>query len=80
MQEVLILWVLHWPVIFGFALFGSARSEAVVDIGIENLKMPFIILSILLLALAAFLAYSKLPSPKNEEGPKRVWEPCNILN
>jgi FHS family L-fucose permease-like MFS transporter len=59
------------PVIFGFALFGSARSEAVVDIGIENLKMPFIILSIVLLALAAFLAYSKLPSPKNEEDQEK---------
>ena len=55
------------PVIFGFALFGSARSEAVVDIGIDALKTPFLILSIVLLALAAFLAYSKLPSPKNEE-------------
>ena len=32
------------PVIFGFALFGSARSEAVVDIGIENLKTPFILI------------------------------------
>ncbi len=59
------------PVIFGFALFGSARSEAVVDIGIEALKTPFIILSIVLLALAAFLAYSKLPSPKNEEDQEK---------
>jgi FHS family L-fucose permease-like MFS transporter len=59
------------PVIFGFALFGSARSEAIVDIGIENLKTPFIILSIVLLALAVFLAYSKLPSPKNEEDQEK---------
>jgi FHS family L-fucose permease-like MFS transporter len=59
------------PVIFGFALFGSARSEAVVDIGIENLKTPFIILSIVLLALALFLAYSKLPSPQNEEDQEK---------
>lgn len=59
------------PVIFGFALFGSPRSEAVVDIGIDALKMPFLILSIVLLALAVFLAYSKLPSPKNEENQEK---------
>ncbi len=55
------------PVIFGFAFFGSAKSAAVKDIGMEAIKMPFIILSIVLLLVAAFLAFSKLPSPKNEE-------------
>ncbi|HQW46952.1 MAG TPA: MFS transporter, partial [Chitinophagaceae bacterium] len=55
------------PVIFGFALFGSPKSAAVKDIGMEAIKMPFIILSIVLLMVALFLAFSKLPSPKNEE-------------
>jgi FHS family L-fucose permease-like MFS transporter len=55
------------PVLFGYALFGSPRSADVHDIGIEAVKMPFIILSVVLLAVAVFLAYSKLPSPKNEE-------------
>jgi len=55
------------PVIFGFALFGSAKSSAVQDLGIEAVKMPFIILSIVLLLVAVFLASSKLPSPKNDE-------------
>jgi len=55
------------PVLFGYALFGSPRSAAVKEIGIESVKMPFMILSIVLVAVAVFLAYSKLPSPKNEE-------------
>lgn len=55
------------PVLFGYALFGSPRSAAVKELGIESVKMPFIILSIVLVAVAIFLAYSKLPSPKNEE-------------
>lgn len=55
------------PVIFGFALFGSAKSSAVSDIGIQAVKMPFIILSIVLLLVAVFLAFSKLPSPQNDE-------------
>ncbi|MFZ4753201.1 MAG: MFS transporter [Chitinophagaceae bacterium] len=55
------------PVIFGFALFGSPKSAAVTNIGIEAVKLPFIILSVVLVVVALFLAYSKLPSPKNEE-------------
>lgn len=55
------------PVIFGFALFGSPKSAAVTNIGIEAVQLPFIILSVVLIGVALFLAYSKLPSPKNEE-------------
>ena len=56
------------PVILGFVLFGSANSSAAAkDIGMEAIKMPFIILSMVLLLVAVFLAFSKLPSPKNEE-------------
>jgi FHS family L-fucose permease-like MFS transporter len=56
------------PVIFGFALFGSAKSIAVSnDINIETLKMPFIILSGVLLLVAVFLGISKLPTPVLDE-------------
>lgn len=56
------------PVIFGFAIFGSAKSAAITtDISIDKLKMPFILLSIILLIVAAFLAFSKLPTPKLDE-------------
>jgi FHS family L-fucose permease-like MFS transporter len=56
------------PVIFGFALFGSAKSIAVSnDINIETLKMPFIILSGVLLVVAVFLGVSKLPTPVLDE-------------
>ena len=72
------------PVIFGFALFGSAKSNAVnTNIGLEALKLPFIILSLVLLLVAVFLWFSKLPEPKLDESkesglgalkfPQLVW-------
>lgn len=56
------------PVVFGFVMFGSAANSAVTSsIHIEDLKMPFLILSIILLLVAAFLAFSKLPTPALDE-------------
>lgn len=56
------------PVLFGFVLFGSAKSNAASnDISIESLKMPFIALSGILLLVAVFLGLSKLPAPKLDE-------------
>ncbi len=56
------------PVLIGIAMFGSASSSAVsADVDIQDLKMPFTILGTILLVVAAFLAYSKLPSPKFDE-------------
>lgn len=72
------------PVIFGFALFGSAKSSArSMDLGIDSLKLPFILLSIVLFFVAIFLWFSKLPEPKLDESkesdlgalkfPQLVW-------
>lgn len=72
------------PILFGYALYGSAKSSAAsADLGIENLKLPFIILSIMLVLLALFLYFYKLPEPKLEEShesklgaleyPQLVW-------
>lgn len=56
------------PVIFGYALFESAKSSAVdANIGLDSLKLPFLILSSVLLLVAIFLWYSRLPEPKLEE-------------
>ncbi|HMN32160.1 MAG TPA: MFS transporter [Chitinophagaceae bacterium] len=55
------------PVLFAYALYGSASSQAVKDIGMEAVKIPFLILSGLLFFLAIFLNFSKLPTIKNEE-------------
>lgn len=55
------------PVIFGFALFGSVRATAASNIGVENLKLPFLVLGSVLLLVAVFLFFSKLPEPKLEE-------------
>jgi FHS family L-fucose permease-like MFS transporter len=53
------------PVLFGFALYGSAKTSAMSEnIGVENLKIPFLILAIVLGLLAIFLFYSKLPEPR----------------
>lgn len=62
------------PVIFGYALYGSAKSSAISNsIGIENLKMPFLILSIVLGLVAVFLWFSKLPEPKLEESKESAF-------
>ena len=72
------------PVIFGYALFGSAKANAVnQSIGLESLKLPFIILSLVLVLVAIFLWLSKLPEPKLDEAkesglgalkfPQLVW-------
>ena len=56
------------PVIIGYALFGSSEATAVVDtIDLEKLKLPFIILSIILLLVGVLLYLIKLPEPKLEE-------------
>lgn len=56
------------PVIFGYALYHSTKSTAVsTELGIENLKMPFLILAFVLGLVAIFLWFSKLPEPKLEE-------------
>ncbi len=55
------------PVLFAFALFGSANSSAADKLGIDAIKVPFIILSGLLLFMAVFLKMSKLPMIQNDE-------------
>ncbi len=55
------------PVLFAYSLYGSANAQAVKDIGMEAVKIPFIILSGLLFFLAIFLNFSKLPTIVNEE-------------
>lgn len=72
------------PVIFGYALFDSAKANAVnQSIGLESLKLPFILLSLVLVLVAIFLWLSKLPEPKLDEAkesglgalkfPQLVW-------
>lgn len=57
------------PVVFSVALYGTANQSVIntSSLGIESLKMPFIILGIVFILLAVFLGYSNLPSLKNEE-------------
>lgn len=55
------------PVIFAYALYGSANAAQVKQIGIDALKVPFIILGGVLFFLALFLKFSKLPDIHSEE-------------
>ena len=55
------------PVLFAFALFGTANSSAAEKLGIDAIKVPFIILSALLMFMAVFLKFSKLPTIKNDD-------------
>jgi FHS family L-fucose permease-like MFS transporter len=61
------------PVIFSVALYGTANQSLIhtEQVGIEALKMPFLILSGLFVLLAVFLGYSKLPTLHNEEVSER---------
>lgn len=62
------------PVIFGYALFGSTKSEAAKNatIGIDTLTLPFAILSIILAALAIYLYQANLPEPEIEESNEKT--------
>lgn len=50
------------PVIFAYALYGTTAANDAVKLGIDAVKVPFIILSGLLFFMAVFLKFSKLPS------------------
>lgn len=50
------------PVIFAYALYGTTAGNDAVKLGIDAVKVPFIILSGLLFFMAVFLKFSKLPS------------------
>ncbi len=55
------------PVLFAFAIYGSAKNINTDNLGIDAVKAPFMILSGLLVFLAIFLNFSKLPEIKNDQ-------------
>jgi FHS family L-fucose permease-like MFS transporter len=71
------------PVILAYALYGKVNNSSAPEIGIGNLKMPYLILSALLLLLALIVAAVKMPkiksSSKFEKGngvfqyPQLLW-------
>ena len=55
------------PIIVSFAIFGSISPEAAANATVESVKVPYLILGGLFLALALFFKLSKLPHITNDE-------------
>lgn len=55
------------PLLVGFAIFGTIRGESVSAIGLDAVKMPYLILCIAFLLFAALLFFSQLPSITADE-------------
>ena len=55
------------PVIISFAIFGSIAPDAAASATVESVKVPYLILGGLFLALAGFFKLSKLPRITNDE-------------
>lgn len=55
------------PALVSFAIFGSISQDAASNASLEDVKVPYLILGVLFLAMALFFWRSKLPRIKNEE-------------
>lgn len=55
------------PVILAYALYGRITPGQDQEIGIGNLKIPYVVLAVVLLALALLIAMVKMPVIKNDE-------------
>ncbi len=55
------------PVIISFAIFGSIAPDAAANATVESVKVPYLVLGGLFLALAGFFKLSKLPRITNDE-------------
>jgi MFS transporter, FHS family, L-fucose permease len=58
------------PALVSFAIFGSISKEAAKNASIEDVKVPYLIVGLLFLLMAAFFHFSKLPRIKNDEEVK----------
>lgn len=55
------------PLIMSYAIFGNIHAVNSADIGIDAVKMPYVLLAGAFLLFALFLAFSKLPAVTNTE-------------
>ncbi|MEZ0486253.1 sugar MFS transporter [Fibrella aquatica] len=55
------------PVLVSFAIFGSISPEAAQSATVESVKVPYLVLGALFLAMAVFFKFSKLPHITNDE-------------
>lgn len=55
------------PVLVSFAIFGSISPEAAKSATVESVKVPYLVLGALFLAMAVFFKFAKLPHITNDE-------------
>jgi FHS family L-fucose permease-like MFS transporter len=55
------------PALVSYAIFGSISKEAAEAASIQDVKIPYLILGVLFVAVALFFRLSKLPEIKNKE-------------
>lgn len=58
------------PALVSYAIFGSISSDAAAAAGIEDVKVPYLILGALFLLMALFFKLSKLPRITNDDEVK----------
>jgi MFS transporter, FHS family, L-fucose permease len=55
------------PILLSFFIFGSVKTAAPIGAGLDAVKVPYLILGLLFLAMAAFFRWANLPQFTNEE-------------
>ncbi len=55
------------PVLISFVIFGSVGDAAPEGVGIEAVKMPFLVIGVIFILFALFFRFSKLPTITNDE-------------
>lgn len=55
------------PVLLAFALYGNAAASGSKALGLVKIKTPYVILSIMLIALAILISFVKMPVIKNDD-------------
>ena len=55
------------PVLISYVIFGSVGEAAAKGVGIEAVKIPFLVIGVIFLLFAVFFRFSKLPTITNDE-------------
>jgi MFS transporter, FHS family, L-fucose permease len=55
------------PVLISYVIFGSVGEAAAKGVGIEAVKIPFLVIGLIFLLFAVFFRFSKLPTITNDE-------------
>jgi FHS family L-fucose permease-like MFS transporter len=59
------------PLLVSFAIYRNVTGDAPAHVGIDTVKMPYVILALAFLLFAAILGFSKLPAVTNKEDAEK---------